>query len=248
MGVQTDEKIIQYIRRKVKASTKIVAILGIEMLVDSGGYDLDSNDQNYRVEEEYGFSPEDMLTNSFFNSKPEKFYKFYKKEILGMKTHITPAFEALMRLDAQGKVGAVINQNYHGLPEGVSFKRYIELNGSIYENKCPRCGMNFDISYLTGAKDIPICDGCKIAVRPDIRLIGERVDTKIMTDVAVACEDADILMFFGKSIYNDKLEVQASPEREQLKILFTNDDFVENRLVDFIIRDDISTFLPLVLD
>ena len=79
MELKTDEKIIHYIKRKIKGCKNIVAVLGIEMLVEGGGYDLDTNDENYRVEEEYGFSPEDMLSTSFFNAKVEKFYRFYKK-------------------------------------------------------------------------------------------------------------------------------------------------------------------------
>ena len=43
MKMQTDEKVINYIKRKVKDSCNIVAVLGIEMLVEGGGYDLDSN-------------------------------------------------------------------------------------------------------------------------------------------------------------------------------------------------------------
>jgi NAD-dependent deacetylase len=248
MKAKTDERIVEYIRKKIRDSKKIVAFIGIEMLVESGGYNLDSNEEHYRVEEEYGFSPEDMLTNSFFNSKPDKFYKFYKKEILGMKTHINPAYKAMMKLEDMGKLAAVITENYHGLPEGVKFKNFIELNGSMNRNKCPRCGMNYDLNYIMDSKGIPICDECKTAIRPDIRLLGERANTKILTDVAVACEGADIIMFLGTNIYNERLEFQVSPEDDQLKILFTSDNLINNKLVDFVIRDEISTFLPLVIE
>ena len=98
MGLKTDERIVNFIKRKIKNCKSIVAVLGIEMLVEGGGYDLDTNEENYRVEEKYGFSPEDMLSTSFFNAKVEKFYRFYKKEILGMQLHSTPAYEGLEKL------------------------------------------------------------------------------------------------------------------------------------------------------
>jgi NAD-dependent deacetylase len=66
--------------------------------------------------------------------------------------------------------------------------------------------------------------------------------------VAVACEGADIIMFLGTNIYNERLEFQVSPEDDQLKILFTSDNLINNKLVDFVIRDEISTFLPLVIE
>jgi NAD-dependent deacetylase len=248
MKIGTDERIVEYIRKKIKDSKKIVVFLGVEMLVESGGYDLDSNENHYRVEDEYGYSPEDILSNSFFNSKPEKFYKFYRKEILGMEIHNCPAYESLMKLESMGKLGAVVTQNYHGLPEGVHFKNFIELNGSLYRNKCPRCGMYYDMDYVKSSHSIPLCDNCKIAIRPDIRLIGERANARLLTDVANVCEGADIVMFLGSNIYNERFEFRVNPEEDQLKILFTDDEFVDNKLVDFVIKEEISTFLPKVLE
>ena len=43
MGIKTDEKIVNYIRKKMKRSHCVVVVLGIEMLVEGGGSDLDSS-------------------------------------------------------------------------------------------------------------------------------------------------------------------------------------------------------------
>ena len=248
MKLETDEKVIQYIKRKIKNAKNIVAVIGIEMLVEGGGYDLSSNDEHYRVEDKYGFSPEDILTTGFFNAKNEKFYRFYREEILSMKIHATPAHDALRKLQAQGKLSAVINQNYHGIPDGIRFRNLIELNGSLQINRCPRCSKEFNVKYLLDAKEIPRCNRCKVPVRPDIRLLGERVDAKLMTDAATACESADVLLMLGRDMFHDRLEYTVPLEREQLSVLFTKSDFVTNRRVDFVIKDDISTILPLIID
>ena len=248
MGIKTDEKIVNYIRRKMQKSCKVVAVLGIEMLVEGGGVDLDSNDENYRVEEEYGFCPEDILSTSFFNAKVEKFYRFYKKEILGMELHSTPAYDALIRLQDQGKLSAVICQNYHGIPNNVPLNNVIDLNGNIHINQCPHCDKDFDIQYIKNSKGIPQCDHCKVAIRPGIRLIGERVNTELMTQAAIACDTADVMLILGKNMYHDRLEYSAAPEQEQLKLLFSKNEFERNSKVDFIIRDDICKFLPLIID
>ena len=199
MEITTDAKIISYIKRKIKDSHNIVAVLGIEMLVEGGGCDLDSNVENYRVEEEYGFCPEDMLSTSFFNAKVEKFYRFYKKEILGMHQHSTAAYDVLLKLQKQGKLSAVISQNFHGIPQSVHLKNVIELNGSININQCPHCDKDFNIQYIIDAQGIPQCDHCKVAIRPGIRLIGERVDSEILTQAAMACDAADVLLILGRS-------------------------------------------------
>lgn len=248
MEIRTDNKIINYIKRKIRDSHSIVAVLGIEMLVEGGGYDLDSNVENYRVEEEYGFCPEDMLSTSFFNAKVEKFYRFYKKEILGMNQHSTAAYDALLTLQAQGKLSAVISQNFHGIPQSVHLSNVIELNGNININQCPHCDKDFNIQYIIDSRGIPQCDHCKVAIRPGIRLIGERVDSELMTQAAMACDAADVLLILGKNMYNDRLEYSSTQEHEQLKVLFSKNEFEHNSKVDFIIRDDICEFLPLIID
>lgn len=248
MEIRTDNKIINYIKRKIRDSHSIVAVLGIEMLVEGGGCDLDSNVENYRVEEEYGFCPEDMLSTSFFNAKVEKFYRFYKKEILGMKQHSTAAYDALLTLQTQGKLSAVISQNFHGIPQSVHLSNVIELNGNININQCPHCDKDFNIQYIVDSRGIPQCDHCKVAIRPGIRLIGERVDSELMTQAAMACDAADVLLILGKNMYNDRLEYSSTQEHEQLKVLFSKNEFEHNSKVDFIIRDDICEFLPLIID
>ncbi|MDE5824351.1 MAG: hypothetical protein K2H91_06675, partial [Lachnospiraceae bacterium] len=107
---------------------------------------------------------------------------------------------------------------------------------------------DFDIQYIMNSKGIPQCDHCKVAIRPGIRLIGERVDTKLMTQVAIACDTADVMLILGKNMYHDRLEYSAAPEQEQLKVLFSKNEFERNSKVDFIIRDDICEFLPLIID
>lgn len=248
MGIRTEEKVINYIRRKIRNSRKVVAVLGLETLFEGGGIDLDSNNEHYRLEEEYGFGMEDMLSASFFNSKVEKFYRFYKKEILGMDIHSTRAHDALANLQNQGKLLAVINQNFHGVPPNIPLKRVIELNGNLGINRCPRCGIGFGIGHVTKADLIPMCEKCNTALRPQIRLIGERVDTKKMTEAATVCAEAEVLLVLGRNLYYDRLEYGAAPEHEQLKVLFSKNEMMENKNVDFIIRDDICEFLPLVVD
>ena len=110
MQLQTPMKTIENLQRCIKDSNHIVAILGIEMLVESGGRNFDSNEESYRMEEEYGACPEELLSGSFYCAKKERFYKFYKKEMLGMKIGATAGYEALYKLQQQGKLHTVTIQ------------------------------------------------------------------------------------------------------------------------------------------
>ena len=101
---------------------------------------------------------------------------------------------------------------------------------------------------MRNAVGIPLCDNCKkTAVRPNIRLLGERVNAKLMTEAENACEEADVLLIMGKDMYDDRLEYSADPSRSQLKILFSQEKQLSDRKVDFVIQDEIQLFLPVVI-
>lgn len=247
MKLETDEKIINHIRRKISEAENVVAVLGIEMMVEGGGYDLDSNENTYRVEETYGYAPEDMLSTSFFNAKAAKFYRFYRDEILAMEVSKTPAYDALMRLQEKGKLHAVINQNYHGIPEGVHLNNVIELNGSIHSNWCRRCNRYYDLAYMRNASDIPRCEGCGMALRPQIRLIGERVNMGTWARAANACREADVLLIMGKDMYYDRMEINVDPARHTFVVLFSQEKNLPDRQVDVVIHDEIQAVMPEIV-
>ena len=161
--------------------------------------------------------------------------------------HSTPAYDALMRLRAAGSFRSD-QSKFSWTATGCKIEQSNRHNGNIHINQCPHCDKDFDMQYIINAKGIPLCDRCKVAIRPGIRLLGERVESNLMTQAAVACEAADVLLILGKNMYNDRLEYSAAPEHEQIKVLFSKSEFEQNSKVNFIIRDDICKFLPLIIN
>lgn len=249
MQLQTPMKTIEYLQRCLKDSHRIVAILGIEMLVESGGRNLDSNEESYRMEEEYGACPEELLSGSFYCSKKERFFKFYKKEILGMKLDATPGYEALYKLQQQGKLHTVINQNYHPIPETYHFARVIELNGSIQHYHCTKCHRTYNVSYILQSQGIPQCCVCNGSIRPDIRLIGERINNHMLTLALEACDQADVVIIMGQNIFEDRLQSSCPDiqQRHQTRILFSQEKYLPEERADFIIHDEIQQIMPLLV-
>ena len=156
----------------------------------------------------------------FTMQKPLNSTVFIKKKYLGMNVDKTPAYDALLKLQAQGKLSAVISQNFHGIPKGVSFQNLIELNGNFDSNKCPRCNKKFNMKYMIHAEGIPMCDRCKTAVRPDIRLLGERVNTILLTETELALEAADILLILGKICIMTDLNIICHLTMSSLEFFF----------------------------
>ena len=249
MQLHTPEHTIQALQRCIKDSHHIVAIIGIEMMVEGGGINLDSNEQTYRMEQEYGACPEELLSGGFYCAKKERFFNFYRKEILGMKIDSTPAYEALYKLQQQGQLHTVINQNDHPIPSTYHFARVIDLNGSITRNHCTKCHAEYDHNYLLASHGIPQCSSCNGAIRPDIRLIGERVDNTKMTQALEACDNADVVIIMGKNIFGDRLQSDCPDirQRHQTRILFSEERYLPEERADYIIHDEIKQIMPLLV-
>ena len=158
----------------------------------------------------------------FLLCEKERFYKFYKKEMLGMKIGATAGYEALYKLQQQGKLHTVINQNYHPIPEPYHFTRVIELNGNIQHYHCTKCHKTYDASYILQSQGIPQCSVCNGSIRPDIRLIGERINNSMLTLALEACDQADVVMILGQNIFGDRLQSNSSDieRRHQTKYYF----------------------------
>lgn len=247
MKLNTSKHILKCLRRHIKEANNIVAILGVEMLVESGGVNFDTNDETYRIEQEYGFTPEEILSGGFFCAKQKMFYDFYRKEVLRTSIHSTPGYEALLILQKRNKLKTVINKNYYDVPKEIKFDNLISLSGTVSHNFCPRCKKSFSSEYLISKEGIPYCDSCKASLRPDIRLFGERINNALFTQAVNACTQADLILMLGKDTYHDNLLPNRTESRKQTRILFTSEKYMENPDFDFIIHDEIQEIIPLII-
>ena len=81
--------------------------------------------------------------------------------------------------------------NIYGTAEQMGLKNVYELDGNIHNNWCSKCGKTFSMEYLRDSRDVPLCDVCKGAIRPGIRLHGERMRNNVLTLAANACAEAE---------------------------------------------------------
>ena len=71
--------------------------------------DFRSADGLYR--QKYKYSPEQIVSHSFFVQNPEGFYEFYKEKMMFLDAKPNAAHRKLAELEAAGKLTAVITQN-----------------------------------------------------------------------------------------------------------------------------------------
>lgn len=111
---------IQRLQQMIDDSQKIVFFGGAGVSTESGIPDFRSADGLYQ--QEYKYTPEQVVSHSFFMKHPEAFYEFYKEKMMFLDAEPNPAHQKLAQLEQAGKLTAVITQNIDGLHQKAGSK------------------------------------------------------------------------------------------------------------------------------
>ncbi len=190
----------QQLKDWIEESKQIVFFGGAGVSTESGIPDFRSENGIFMTINEYGFSPETILSHSFFMAKPEIFFEYYKKSLLFPDAKPNNAHKALAKLEKEGKLRSVITQNIDDLHQKAGSQRVLELHGTLYKNYCMKCGKTFDLSYVMQNNGITKCDACGGIVRPDVVLYEEGLDNTTVTEAVKDISNADMLIVGGTSL------------------------------------------------
>lgn len=187
----------------INTHKNIVFFGGAGVSTESGIPDFRSVDGLYH--QQYDYPPETILSHTFYRRNTKEFYRFYHNKMLFPNAHPNAAHLALAKLEAQGKLNAVITQNIDGLHQAAGSKNVYELHGSVLRNYCEECGKFFDLNYIMAAgqnnKDyIPHCDFCGGTIKPDVVLYEEGLNPKVLNGAIHHIENADVLIIGGTSL------------------------------------------------
>jgi len=178
-------------------SSNIVFFGGAGVSTESGIPDFRSVDGLYN--QNYTYPPEVILSHSFFMQKQEEFFKFYKEKMIFLDVKPNVTHTKLAKLEAEGKVKAVVTQNIDGLHHMAGSENVMELHGSVHRNYCMKCGKYFGIEAILNAASIPLCD-CGGLIKPDVVLYEEGLDQNLMKAAAQSIARADMLIVGGTSL------------------------------------------------
>lgn len=192
--METEIKRLQNI---IDDSRNIVFFGGAGVSTESNIPDFRSADGLYH--QQYKYTPEQVVSHSFFVRNTEGFYEFYKDKMMFLDAKPNPAHRKLAELEASGKLTAVITQNIDGLHQAAGSKNVLELHGSIHRNYCQRCHKFYDAAYVKHAEGIPRCT-CGGVIKPDVVLYEEGLDSDIIQKSIRAISNADTLIIGGTSL------------------------------------------------
>lgn len=192
------------LKEVLERSRKVVFFGGAGVSTESNIPDFRSEAGLYKAMNDYGYSPEHMLSRTFFMQHTEKFYDYYKKNLIYPDAEPNKAHIALAQLEEQGKLTAVVTQNIDGLHQKAGSRNVYELHGSVLRNACMDCGEKYDLEYIMDEenchKGIPHCKKCGGVVKPDVVLYEEPLDDSVIMGAVRAISDADTLIVGGTSL------------------------------------------------
>lgn len=189
---------VKKLKELVDGSGNIVFFGGAGVSTESGIKDFRSVDGLYH--EKYDYPPETILSHSFYESKPEEFFKFYRDKLLLTGVRPNAAHKKLAEWERAGKLRAVITQNIDGLHQAAGSREVLELHGSTLRNYCETCGKYYDADFIRTAPAVPRCPDCGGRVKPDVVLYEEGLDMELMDKALRYIAEADVLIIGGTSL------------------------------------------------
>lgn len=188
---------INLLKQWVEESNRIVFFGGAGVSTESGIPDFRSVDGLYNQKFEY--SPETIISHSFYLQDPEYFFRFYREKMLPLGYSPNITHEVLARWEEEGKLSAVITQNIDGLHQKAGSKRVLELHGSVLRNYCVRCGSFYGAEFVKDTEGVPRCS-CGGIVKPDVVLYEEPLDQSVINSSVRAIQEADLFIVAGTSL------------------------------------------------
>ena len=234
---------LETLRQWIAESHNIVFFGGAGVSTESGIPDFRSVDGLYN--QQYAYPPETIISHSFYVRYPEEFYRFYKDRMLFADAKPNAAHRALAKLEADGRLKAVITQNIDGLHQMAGSREVLELHGSVHRNYCTRCGKFYSLDDVIRSEGVPRCD-CGGTVKPDVVLYEEGLDSNTLEKSVRYIRQADMLIIGGTSLVVYPAAGLIDYYRGSKLVLINKDATARDSQADLVINGRIGEVLGAV--
>lgn len=191
---------IEQLTQILKESDNIVFFGGAGVSTESGIPDFRSSTGLFNEKLNMTFTPEQLVSHSFYMRYPEQFFNFYKEKLIYENAKPNAGHLALAKLEEMGKLKAIVTQNIDGLHQAAGSKNVFELHGSIHRNYCTKCNSFYDLDFIIKSNGVPTCNKCGGTVKPDVVLYEEGLDESVIKGAVNAISKADTLIIGGTSL------------------------------------------------
>lgn len=189
----------------IEQAANIVALTGAGLSTAAGIPDFRGPQGIYMTRR---YDPEKTFDIRGFKRDPKHFYEF-ASDFTELLARIRPTFAHtfLARLEAAGKLSAVVSQNIDMLHQAAGSSHVIELHGSLISATCCDCSKNYsplDVTWWQQAMaansrtQVALCQSCGGVIKPDIVFYGEQV--RRYSEAEAAVKGCDLLLVLGTSL------------------------------------------------
>lgn len=239
---------INKVRELIDSSNRIVVLSGLKTTLEAGLNGVRQEARAYDIESQYGYSPEEIATTEFLMRRVNLFYQFYKEEILDMdKMFPTEAHKAIARLEQRGKLLAVVTRSVYSLYQMAGINHVIELHGSVQKNTCTKCGRVYPADYIKKAEGIPLCESCKIVLKPGFALFGETIDNGKISQVADCVGQADLLLIAGSTVESYLSRYVLQYYKGNRLVLVNDQENLSDKKADYVLYGLCKDILPQII-
>ena len=185
------------LQQMVDEAKQIVFFGGAGVSTESGIPDFRSVDGLYH--QKYPWPPGQILSHTFYERRPEEFFRFYREKMLALDAEPNAAHRKLAELEQAGKMTGVVTQNIDGLHTKAGSKKVFELHGSVWRNYCQSCGKSYGPEFILQSEGVPRCS-CGGRIKPDVVLYEEGLDNDVVSGAVSAIRRADLMIVAGTSL------------------------------------------------
>lgn len=170
-------------------------------------------------------------------TRPDSFFEFYRAEVLEKDWKPSESCYALKKLEDAGKIQCILSDNIFDLEKRAGCSNVLSLRGSIYQNRCPKCGQEYPMEYIRDSKKTPRCRNCNNVVRPGVTLYGEQLDSHLTSLAATEVEKAEVLLLLGTKLSSDVYSNYVKFfEGEQIVVIHEKEHYTDCK-ADMVIYD-----------
>lgn len=231
------------VKEIIENSNNIVFFGGAGVSTASNIPDFRSSTGLYNAETGQHYTPEYMLSHSFFRDHPDEFAKYYKKNLIYPDAKPNNAHIALAKLEERGKLKAVITQNIDGLHQSAGSKNVLEIHGNLTDYYCVKCKKEYDLDYVLKTEGIDHCEECGGIVRPDVVLYEEPLNYDVFDRAIEAISNADVFIVGGTSLVVYPAAGLLRYYNGNKLILMNMEPTTQDGIANYVLHGDISKIL-----
>jgi NAD-dependent deacetylase len=162
---------------------------------------------------------------------------------------------ALVELERQGKLRALITQNIDGLHQaaGSTPGKLLELHGTIHRCRCLECGhetsMRSQLDRVEAGEPDPPCERCGGIQRSATVAFGQQLDAGVLRRATEASSTCDLFLAVGTSLHvapAGRLPVIAIEASARL-VIVNSEATAFDSVASAVIRCEISQVLPRLI-